>query len=138
MRLSSQREFILTIFYYITPVFILLDYLLGFNIRVSGLQQFGNYKLAYYLFCLICAFIIYRYDGYAFIVGFIESIVNLLVLFISFLLPYFTLLDFLSHGDAEQIIYYDAKMTINFMISGFILIFTFQNSVNRIAGRFGL
>ncbi len=138
MRSNFPRELVLSIFYYATPVFILTDYVLGFNVRISGLQQFGNYKIIYYVFCLVCAFVVYKSEGYSILVGFIESIINLVILFVGFLLPYFTYTSLLTDGSANELRFYDSKMIINFMISGFIFIFTFQNSLNRIADRFNL
>lgn len=138
MRFNSGKEYILTIFYYFTPIFILADYLFGFNVRVSGLQNYGSYKTVYYIFCLICAFLIYRYEGYSLVIGFIESIINLLILFISFLLPYFTYASIIADGNIQEITFYDSKMVINFMISGIIVIFTFQSSLNRLTNRIGL
>ena len=141
MKSDSQKTVILNIFYYITPLFILIDYVFDFNIRISGLDQFGFYKKFYYLFCLICAFILYKIEGYSLIIGFVESIINLLILFIGFLLPYFTFLSFIvdgADGNVQEIYFYDSKMIINFMISGFIVILSFQNSLNMIARRYDL
>ena len=136
MKSASQKTVILNIFYYLTPFFILIDYFFDFNIQISGLDQFGFYKKGYYLFCLICAFIIYKFEAYSLIIGFVESLINLFILFISFLLPYFRYASLIADGNIEEIYFYDSKIIINFMISGFIVILSFQNSLNRIGNRF--
>lgn len=138
MKSDSQKTVILNIFYYLTPLYILIDYNFVFNIRISGLDQFGFYKKFYYLFCLICAFILYKFEGYSLLVGFVESIINLLILFIGFLLPYFTYASLIADGNIEEIYFYDSKMIINFMISGFIIILSFQNYLKMIVRRYDL
>jgi hypothetical protein len=138
MKTDSQKKVILSIFYYLTPFFILIDYFFDFNIRITGLNQFGIYKNIYYLFCLSCAVIIYKYEGYSLVVGFVESLINLLILFIGFLLPYFRYASLIADGNIEEVYFYDTKIIINFMISGFIVILSFQYSLNRIGNRFAL
>ena len=97
---------------------------------VTNDEVFGFYKKFYYLFCLICAFIIYKFEAYSLIIGFVESIIILFILFISFLLPYFRYASLIADGNIEEIYFYDSKIIINFMISGFIVILSFQNSLN--------
>ena len=86
MKSASQKTVILNIFYYLTPFFILIDYFFDFNIRISGLDQFGFYKKGYYLFCLICAFIIYKFETYSLIIGFMGKL-NKSVYFVYKLSP---------------------------------------------------
>jgi len=83
MDVGNQRKTFITTVYYLTPVFILLDYVFGFNVRVAGLEHLGSYKYYYYIFCIICAVTIYRFDKYSLFVGFFESVVNLIILFIA-------------------------------------------------------
>ena len=138
MKIDSSKAVILSMFYYLTPIFILMDYVFNFNIRIAGLDGFGTYKKFYYMFCLICAFLIYRFDGYSLIVGFFESILNLLILFIGFLLPYFRYASLIADGNFEEVSFYNSHMIINFMISGFIVILSFQYSLKEIETKFGL
>ena len=138
MKIDSSKASILSSFYYLTPIFILMDYVLDFNIRIAGLDGFGFYKKIYYLFCLICAFLIYKFEGYSLIVGFVESIVNLLLLFIGFLLPYFRYASLIADGNVDEVSFYNSNMVINFMISGFIVILSFQYSLKEIESKFGL
>ena len=45
---TYNRYFIAKWYYYATPLFILLDYFLGINVRVSALDAMPFYKYAYY------------------------------------------------------------------------------------------
>lgn len=135
MQINLQEKEIISFFYFLTPLFVILDYFFGLNIRIAGLEHFGFYKYFYYLFCIICAVIIHKFKGYSLIVGFIESSINLLILFIGFLLPYYSYASLIEEGNVDEISFYNSSMIINFMVSGFILIITFQYSLNRIRGQ---
>ena len=89
---KHKRHFIPKWYYYATPLFILLDYLLGINVRVSALDAMPIYKNAYYGFCIICALCIYIFPRYSPIVALFESAINILMMILLLFLPYVCLL----------------------------------------------
>jgi len=71
-----KRHFIPRWYYYATPLFILLDYFAGINVRVSALDAMPLYKYAYYGFCILCGLCIYIFPKYSPIVALLESAIN--------------------------------------------------------------
>ena len=53
------RISIASLYYYATPVFILLDYFGGVNVRVAVLDAMPLYKNLYYGFCILCGVGVY-------------------------------------------------------------------------------
>lgn len=138
MDIGNQRKTLITTVYYLTPVFILLDYVFGFNVRVAGLENLGAYKYYYYVFCIICAVMIYQFEKYSLFVGFFESVVNLIILFIAFFMPYINYIDVLSGESTSGVQMYSLGMMINLMISGFIMILSFNSTTSEIREKFGV
>ena len=71
------------LYFYITPLFILLDYVLGVNVRVSALDSWPVYKNLYYGFCILCGVCMYFVPRYSAIVTLFESIINFGMIVIS-------------------------------------------------------
>ena len=67
-------------YFYITPLFILLDYILGLNVRVSALDSMPGYKNLYYGFCILCGVLMYIIPRFSALIAFIESLINLAML----------------------------------------------------------
>lgn len=93
-----QTKQVLMWFYLLTPLFLLIDKLFGWDFRISFLDQHPGWKLAYYLFCFCIGFLMWRWQQWEAILGMIEGGINILLLTLSILLPYYQAIDALSSG----------------------------------------
>ncbi|MDI6451357.1 hypothetical protein [Anaerobaca lacustris] len=60
-------------YYLLTPAFILLDYVVGINIRVAVLDATPVYKNLYYGFCVLCGVVVLVLPRASAVVAFVES-----------------------------------------------------------------
>ena len=119
-------------YFYITPLFILLDYILGLNVRISALDSMPAYKNLYYGFCILCGigtFIVPRYSA---IVALFESSINFLMIVLGVFLPYVRNVlyvddilnaDFKAMEEAIKV-----EPMVNLVIVGSCVILTFKTS----------
>ena len=97
-----NKRLLLLWFYLATPLFFLADSLLGWNIRISSLDNYPAWKMTYYLFCLCIGLLMWKWRVLEPILGMIEGGVNMLLLTLSVLLPYYAAIDVLSRGQSLQ------------------------------------
>jgi hypothetical protein len=88
------------LYYWLTPIFWILDGAFGWNVRAAALEGEPGLKLLYYLFCLGCGGAIWLWPAVTRIVGLTEASVNILLLVLGVLLPYFRLIDQLAASQA--------------------------------------
>jgi len=129
-------------YFYITPLFILLDYIFGINVRVSALETMPLYKNLYYGFCILCGICMYIIPRYSAVVALFESSINIIMLVLSIYLPFIrtltALMDDVLDADfttLEELL--KVQPMINLFIVGFCLILTFRKSIETIAESFG-
>ena len=134
-----KRHFTPRWYYYATPLFILLDYLAGINVRVAALDSMPLYKNAYYGFCIICAFCIYIFPKYSPIVALLESGINFVMMILLLFLPYAILIsnteDVLSQ-DWSLPQMFTAQRIANLTLAGFVAVFAFRASIHRVEADF--
>jgi len=92
-----SRLSISSLYYYVTPAFILLDYVWGVNVRVAVLDGMPLYKNLYYGFCILCGGVVYILPWLSAAVALFESIIMIVMTVLGFFLPYMRLLN--SGGD---------------------------------------
>ncbi len=129
-------------YFYITPLFILLDYILGINIRVSALETMPTYKNLYYGFCILCGICMYIIPRYSAVVALLESSINIMMLVLGIFLPYIRTItaliddvlgaDFTALGESFKV-----QPMVNLAIVASCLILTFRTSIETIAESFG-
>ena len=130
------------LYFYITPLFILLDYIFGINVRVSALDAMPTYKIIYYGFCVLCGICMFIIPRYSAVVALFESTINLIMLIVGFFLQYMqtvtSLMDDVTGSDFNAV---ESSLTFesitNFAIVGSCLLLTFHKSINTIAESFG-
>jgi hypothetical protein len=135
---KSKRHFIPKWYYYATPLFILLDYLLGINIRVSALDAMPLYKNVYYGFCIICALCIYILPKYSPIVALFESAISILIMILLLFLPYVRCLmqeDIIGEG-WQNVEALNPESMINLLLAGVVAVFAFRASIYRLSADF--
>ena len=75
-----------TIYYLATLAFVLLDYVLGINLRIAFLEPYPALRITYYIACFACLALILRYPRWAALIAGIESLVALIALTLSMML----------------------------------------------------
>ncbi len=74
---------LVTIYYTATILFLLLDFVLGVNVRLAFLEPFPTARMAYYLVCFgLFALMLWR-PGWTLVIGTIESLVAVVALTFS-------------------------------------------------------
>ncbi|MDT8303448.1 MAG: hypothetical protein RQ760_18355 [Sedimentisphaerales bacterium] len=128
-------------YFYITPLFILLDYIYGINVRVSALDTMPTYKNIYYGFCILCGIGMFITPRYAAIVALFESSINFMMIVLGLFMPYVQNVlyaedilnaDFKAVGEAIT-----AEPMANLIIVGACVVLTFRKSIETIADSFG-
>jgi len=128
-------------YFYITPLFILLDYILGVNVRVSALEAMPLYKNLYYGLCILCGICMYIIPRYSAVVALFESSINFMMIVLGIFLPYvqnILYVDDILNSDfkaMEESI--NIQPIVNLLIVGSCVILTFRKSVETIAEGFG-
>jgi len=128
-------------YFYITPLFILLDYFWGVNVRVSALDSVPLYKNLYYGFCILCGICMYIIPRYSAVVALFESSINFMMIVLGIFLPYVQNIlyvdDILSADFKAMEESINIQPIVNLLIVGSCVILTFRKSVETIAEGFG-
>ena len=134
MRIEA-RQAIPKLYYYITPLFILLDYFGGINIRAAVLDSVPLYKNLYYGFCIFCAVCIYFRPQFSAVVALFESTIIVLITVLSVFLPY---IQFLMHADDvlnenwDIMNAFSVPRIVNIVLAGTMAVFAFHCSIRAI------
>jgi hypothetical protein len=123
------------VYYYITPLFILLDYAGGLSIRVVVLDSMPLYKNLYYGFCILCGIGVYGLPRFTPVVALFESSINFLMTVLAVFLPYIRFVtetdDFLT-ADLPTMAGFDAPHIVNIILAGTIAVFGFHGSLRAL------
>ena len=125
-----QANTIFRIYYLGTPLFMLIDYLIGFPMRVAGLDDPGH-RLLYYLFCIACAVALFLWPVRAALLALAKSSINIFLLIYSVMRPVINLGSMVSSGEPMPKIITPAGL-INFFIVGGILVLGFHSITNTL------
>ena len=79
----SNSTRILVLYYGATAIFLLLDYAIGFNIRIAFLEPYPEARLAYYGVCFACLGLMLWRPAWTVLISAFESIVTLSALIIA-------------------------------------------------------
>jgi len=138
---TGYRNSIARWYFYITPLFILLDYFGGVNVRVSALEGMPMYKVLYYGFCVLCGVCMYIVPRYSAVVALFESLINFMMIVLGVFLPYVQNIlyvdDILSADFKAMEESLNIQPIVNLVIVGSCVILTFRKSVETIAEGFG-
>ena len=137
----GYRNSIARWYFYFTPLFILLDYIWGVNVRISALDSLPLYKNLYYGFCVLCGICMYIVPRYSAVVTLFESIVNFGMIVFGIFMPYIQNMmyaeDILSADFKAMEASLNTQPIVNLVIVGSCVILTFRKSVETIAEGFG-
>lgn len=131
VKLSIIRDAsrILLLYYGATIVFLLLDYGLGFNIRVAFLQPYPEVRLAYYGVCLACLGLMLWRPAWTVLISAFESIVTLSALIIGMGMRTLLVSDRMLETGSGVI---TMPEIYNFLISGGVAYIAWIKGINRL------
>jgi len=132
---TRGRFSISSLYYYITPAFILLDYVGGINVRVAVLDGMPLYKNLYYGFCILCGAVVYLLPWLSAAVALFESIIIIIMTVLGFFLPYVRFLnsaDDILNTDLRAFGEFGAANATNFIIAMAIGVISFRASIRAL------
>jgi hypothetical protein len=131
----KARQTIPQFYYYITPLFILLDYVWGISIRVTVLDSMPMYKNLYYGFCIFCGIFVYAVPNLTPAIALFECSFIFLITVLAVFMPYIHFItqtdDFLT-ADLPTMAGFDAPHIINILLAGAIAILGFHGSIQML------
>ena len=122
-------------YYYITPLFILLDYFGGLSVRAAVLDSMPLYKNLYYGFCVFCAVGIYFRPGFSAVVALFESMIIVLMTVMSVFLPYVRYImeaDDVLNTNWDFPNAFSVPRIVNIVLSGTVGIIAFHGSLRML------
>ena len=133
---SGVGNFVPKLYYAITPVFILLDYVWHINIRVAILDSEPLYKGLYYGFCIFCGVLVYIIPKCSAIVAFFESGIIFAMTVLGIFIPYaraISQMDDVLNADIQTISIVSPPQVVNLVLAVGIAFYTFRRSVDELA-----
>jgi glucan phosphoethanolaminetransferase (alkaline phosphatase superfamily) len=132
---SDQKVFVPKLYYAVTPVFILLDYVWHINVRVVVLDSYPLYKGLYYGFCVLCGVFVYVVPRCSSVVALVESAIlftmTILGIFISYAHAILQMDDVLN-ADIQTISIVIPPQVINLVLAGGMALWTFKRSLREL------
>ena len=122
-------------YYYLTPAFILLDYVGVANIRVAVLDSMPVYKNLYYGFCVLCGVIVFVRPAFSSVVGLFESSVNVLMTVLVLFMPYIRFLsetDDILTADMPEVAGVAAPQMLNLLMACGIAVISFRGCIHEL------
>jgi hypothetical protein len=129
-----DRFSIPSLYYYVTPVFILLDYVGGVSVRVAVLDSMPLYKNLYYGFCILCGVGVYALPWLTPVVALFESSINFLMTVLAVFLPYIRFItetDDVLTAPLPTVAGFDAPHIANILLAGGIAVLGFHGSLRE-------
>lgn len=126
---------LLVLYYGATIVFLVLDYAMGFNIRIAFLEPYPVARLAYYGVCFTCLALMLWRPAWTVLISAFESIVTLSALIIGMGMRTLLLTDRMLETGAGLV---TMPEIYNFIISGSIAYVAWIRGINSLKSRNGL
>lgn len=128
----SAAANVLLLYYAATAVFLVLDFAVGFNVRLSFLEPYPEARLAYYGICFFCLGMMIWRPASTELIGAFESLITLVALIFAMgmrtLVPTDRMLE--SAGGPPTI-----QEIINFVLAGSIAYIAWQHGIKRLQAR---
>ena len=121
---------ILPWYYGATVVFLILDYLMGINVRVAFLEPLPAARAAYYAICFICLGLMMWRPSWTILIGTFESLVTLIALIFSMGLRVLVPTDAIFDENASFV---TIQEVINFVIAGSVAYLAWVRGVKELA-----
>ena len=118
-----------TLYYAATILFLLLDFVLGVNVRVAFLEPFPIARMAYYLVCFgLFAMMLWR-PGWTLVIGTIESLVAVVALTFSMALRVMIVTDEMIETGVGFV---TTEEIFNYLIVGGIAYFSWAQGIRSL------
>lgn len=105
-------------YYALTPLFWIADEMYGANIRAVALQNAEGWRTLYYALCTASGVAMWLRPTWTDALGLFESSVNLMLLVLGVMLPYWRLADDISTGSVVLVNPYTTELVLNFVLAG--------------------
>jgi hypothetical protein len=123
---------LLVLYYGATIVFLVLDYAMGFNIRIAFLEPYPEARLAYYGVCFTCLALMLWRPAWTVLISAFESIVTLSALIIGMGMRTLLVTDRMLDTGAGFV---TMPEIYNFMISGGIAYVAWVRGINSLKSK---
>ena len=123
------RHAIARYYYYVTPLFILLDYLFGLNVRAAILDTMPLYKNLYYGFCIMCGVGAFLFPRMTPVVTLFESTACIFAIVLTVYSPYIRFIlqtDDILNTDTPLTAGISAPCTVNLVLVGIMAVIGFR------------
>jgi hypothetical protein len=117
---DSARLQLLRGYYLATPLFLVADLTLGWNVRIAGLEGLPGLRVPYYLVCFGLGVLAWMRPERAELVGFVECSVNLVILVVGTYAAYWGIID-LVLADQPIVNPFTTERITNLILSGTVL-----------------
>ncbi|MGI9249491.1 MAG: hypothetical protein ACR2QI_10770, partial [Woeseiaceae bacterium] len=117
------------LYYAATAVFVVLDFALGFNIRLASLETLPMARVAYYGVCFACLALMIWRPAWTVLISAFESLVTLSALIISMGMRTLLVTDRVLESGTG---YITMPEIYNFMISGGVAYIAWVKGINRL------
>ena len=128
----STAANVLLVYYAATAVFLILDFAVGFNVRLSFLEPYPEARIAYYGICFFCLGMMVWRPAWTELIGAFESLVTLVALIFSMgmrtIVPTGRMLE--STGGLVT-----TQEIINFILAGSIAYVAWSHGIDRLRAR---
>jgi len=131
----EPRHAIPKFYYYITPLFILLDYIGGLSVRAAVLDSLPMYKNLYYGFCIFCGISMHFRPQFSAVVALFESTIIVLMTVLSVFLPYIQLImeaDDVLNKNWDIASAFSIPRIVNLILAGSMAVFAFHGSLRTL------
>jgi len=127
------------LYYLITPAFILLDYVVGINIRVAALDAMPGCKNLYYGFCVLCGVLVLVLPQASAVVAFAESTILLFLTVPAVFRPLAANLERFADLDADwqAAQAFQLEGALNLLMAAAIAVLAFRMSLAALGDRGG-
>lgn len=127
---------IVAAYYWLTPLFWAADVVFGASFRAAALEGNPAAKTVYYLFCFACGIAIWARPALTGLIGLTEASIQILLLVLGVLLPYFRLIDRLAAGQAGIAPHpFGLGEALSFLLAGAVLTISFRLQARRLGRR---
>ena len=126
---------ITSLYYYLTPLFIWLDYLVGINVRVVVLDTMPLYKNLYYGFCILCGIGMFVLPRCTPLVALFESSINILMVVLAVFMPYIQTVmqsDNILDSEWEAASAFTIPHAVNLILARTIAVIAFHGSLRAL------
>lgn len=126
-----KADRVLPWYYAATALFLLLDYVLGINVRIAFLEPLPMARLGYYAVCFACLGLIWWRPAWTTLIGTFESLVTLIALILGMAMRVMVPTDAIFEENYPIVTYQEL---LNFMISGSIAYLSWVKGLRQLQG----